>query len=137
MCSRKASVSPNLLKSGLGLHAIYCLLQTFLLHFSPFSISQQNFRLFQQLLEISCSLLQPKGMNENWSKPVLVIPFPTASDWSQDAHVNQFWTMRLKGKSGRGISLSRKQRKKRQAQLGKGLCFYSFLFIWKDGIKVR
>lgn len=32
--------------------------------------------------DILLSFLQPKGMNENWSKPVIVIPFPTASDWS-------------------------------------------------------
>lgn len=32
--------------------------------------------------DIWLSFLHPKGINENQSKPVIVISFPTASDWS-------------------------------------------------------
>lgn len=83
---------------------------------SPLPITLYSLREFQIVLEVGgdllVSFLQSKEMNQSWFKPVIVILFPTANDWSQDRHVNQFWTMRLKGKTCWGVSLSRKKKDK-------------------------
>lgn len=118
ICSQKISLS-HWLTSGLEVNAVNSTPDIP----SPLPSLYLEFpnRIPIVLVEISLSFLQPKGMNQNWSKTVIVIPFPTTSDWFQDGHVNQFQTMRLKGKICWEVSLSRKKNKtKRQAQLGKG-----------------
>ena len=42
---------------------------------------------------------QAQGRNYDWSKLIIDIPLPHASDWPSIRHMNLFWIMKHKGKS--------------------------------------